>query len=41
MRLPLIPPVALSAKQRALYDGMRAGIAARFKASLRPAAATR
>jgi len=31
MRLPLIPPAALSEEQRALYDDMRAGIAASFK----------
>jgi 4-carboxymuconolactone decarboxylase len=31
MRLPLIPPAALSPEQRALYDDMRAGIAANCK----------
>jgi 4-carboxymuconolactone decarboxylase len=30
MRLPLIPPAALTAEQRPLYDDMRAGIAKNF-----------
>jgi hypothetical protein len=31
VRLPLIPPADLTAEQRALYEDMRAGIAANFK----------
>lgn len=32
MRLPLIPPAALTAEQRPLYDDMRAGIVGHFNA---------
>jgi alkylhydroperoxidase family enzyme len=32
LRLPLIPPAALSAEQKALYDDMRKGIATSFNA---------
>jgi alkylhydroperoxidase family enzyme len=32
MRLPLIPPTALSEEQRRLYDDMRAGISSNFNA---------
>ena len=32
MRLPLIPPAALSAEQKTLYDDMRKGIATNFNA---------
>ncbi len=32
MRLPLIPPAALTAEQRPLYDDMKAGIASNFNA---------
>jgi 4-carboxymuconolactone decarboxylase len=31
MRLPIIPPAALSAEQKPIYDDMRQGIAANFK----------
>ena len=31
MRLPIIPPAALSAEQKPIYDDMRQGIAANFQ----------
>jgi len=37
MRLPLIPPTNLGAEQRHLYDDMRKGIEANFKAQSQPA----